>query len=211
MRHLLVFALIGSAASNGAWAQNAGAPLSSLAASIVQLNDRARSDSALPAAKLTKLHSQVGDLTSLYGQSYSVVPTVYAQSLQFDADRLQQARTMSPDDAAWIISGVASDIDAKHKFALSANLLGGQPPAAVSVTVEIKRNGQTLSGYIVRWAPQLWPDTIVSEFNGDPLHGDLSPGLYIATALLNGTVAISQPKPVGLGGHSNETIDILLP
>jgi hypothetical protein len=194
-----------------AWAQSAAVQFDSMSDSIRRLGDRGRVETILPSAKITALGAQVGELNSLY-RGREDVPVAYTQSLQRDADLLRQAQTMASGDAGRLIDGVASDIALKHQYALSFNAFGGnQAPTLVSVIVEVKRNGQTLTGYIVRWSPELWPDTVVKEFNGNPLKGDLAPGRYILTALTNGNVATQQPKGVGLTQHSSETIDVIVP
>lgn len=211
-RKIVVLAMIcWSGGQTVAWAQSASVQLDSLSNSIGQLDAQARSEKALPSAKIATLRAQIDDLNSLYKGSGNL-PIAYTKSLQRDAELLSQTPTMAPDDATRIIDGVASDIALKHQYALSVNAFGGnQAPTLVSVTVEIKRNGQQLKGYVVRWSPELWRDTIVDEFNGDPLKGDLAPGRYIVTALTNGNVATQQPKGVGLSHHSSETIEIILP
>ncbi len=213
VRHSIsLTALIGLILSGTvAWAENASVPLNALSASASYFEAKARGGAVLPAAEIAKLRSQLADLTALYGTPDASVPPAYTRALEGDARLLRQAQTMDDAAAGRIIKGVASDIEIKRNFALSANALGGAPPTTVSVTVQIKQFGQPVSGYIVRWAPELWSDDVVYEFNGDPLKGDITPGRYIVTALRNATVATRQPKPVGLSGHSTETIDIVVP
>jgi hypothetical protein len=136
----------------------------------------------------------------------------FARSLSYNAELLAEASRASDEDAAAILVDVSDDLEVKRSAAASMGI-SSSFPGRVRVRVSTLRNGQAVAGYVVTLNTVRWQagQPMYRLPNLSPAAGEVTPGRYLVSAILNGLVMASDVFRVGLSAEDETKIELPVP
>jgi hypothetical protein len=159
------------------------------------------------------------DLTGRWEKSGRRCSTVYAQTIEDDAQQIMAAIAQTdPAAASKILSEVNDDLSIKEAHAVAASKTSVSLGDDVAVTAKTERNGQDVTGYMVhcndiRNAAYSNPDLTFNSSANSSAQATIAPGLYTcwAEAPQQTATVVGAPERIGTTGESSESIELSIP
>ena len=167
------------------------------------------------AAIVDKLGETIGatdELRTIMKSARNVILSdVYHQSLQLDAELLQNAieRSPEPQQVLTSVSAVAADLSLKAKFSKTSR---GDPFRLIQVVVRTISRSIETGGYEIWYVPKGWADAKKAYKRFDVLSSpsimELPPGNYFVWAVRDKESIAPRPLSLGDDGKSKRIVDL---
>jgi hypothetical protein len=136
----------------------------------------------------------------------------YARSLDHDAELLEEAIAATGTEREAILTDVLADLNIKQNAGAGMGA-GSSFPGRVTVRVTTRRGTSSIPGYVIKLNPIRWreSDPMFRLPVLSPASGNVPPGRYEVSAMLNGQTVTSDVFRIGLASENDMRIDLSVP